>query len=178
MPEEPVTFESSDGVALSGICREPAGKPRAGVVLAHGIMTHKEYGGFHPGLAAEFERHGFESLRFDFRGHGESGGKPEQMTIAGEVEDLAAAIQFLSHRHASPVGIVGTSLGAAIAVLYAARARQPPFALALLSAVLDFRRTIAKVQASLMGSAASLQSVPEAGAPSHQQDIDHIPHHV
>jgi len=141
LSEEAVTFESSDGLALSGILRRIEGKPKAGIILAHGIMTEKHYGGFYPALAAELARHGFESLRFDFRGHGESGGKPADMTIAGEVRDLAAAVQVLrrhKHRH---LGIVGTSFGAGIAVLYAAQTRRRPFALVLLSSVLDYRRT-------------------------------------
>lgn len=134
-------FESSDGVALSGILRRIKRKPKASIVLAHGIMTEKDYGGFYPALAADLAGHGFESLRFDFRGHGESEGRPEEMTIAGEVKDLAAAVRLL-RRHKPPhLGIVGTSVGAGIAVLYAARARRHPFALVLLSSVLDYRRT-------------------------------------
>ena len=81
------------------------------------------------------------SRAFDFRGHGESGAKPEQVTITGEVKDLAAAVSFLRRRRVSRFGIVGTSLGAGVAVLYAAQARRPPFAMALLSPVLDYRRT-------------------------------------
>ena len=141
MAEQPVTFESSDGVALSGILRRIEGKPKAGIILSHGIMTEKDYGGFYPALAAELGRHGFESLRFDFRGHGESEGKPEQMTIAGEVRDLAAAVQLLKRHHPPHLGIVGTSFGAGVAVLYAAQVRRRPFALVLLSSVLDYRRT-------------------------------------
>lgn len=140
LPEGPVTFESSDGVALSGILRRIEGKPKAGIILAHGIMTEKDYGGFYPALAAELARHGFESLRFDFRGHGESEGKPGEMTIAGEVRDLAAAVRLLKRHKPPHLGIVGTSFGAGIAVLYAAHARRRPFALVLLSSVLDYRR--------------------------------------
>ena len=141
LPEEPVTFESSDGVALSGILRRIDGTPKAGMILAHGIMTEKDYGGFYPALAAALARHGYESLRFDFRGHGESEGTPGEMTIAGEVRDLAAAVRLLRRRHPPHLGIVGTSFGAGIAVLYAAQVRQRPFALVLLSSVLDYGRT-------------------------------------
>jgi alpha-beta hydrolase superfamily lysophospholipase len=140
LPEEPLTFESRDGVALSGILSTIEGNPKGGIILAHGIMTNKDYGGFYPALATELARHGFESLRFDFRGHGISAGKPADMTIAGEIEDLGAAVRVLSRR-GRPVGIVGTSLGAGVAVLWAAKTRTPPFAMVLLSPVLDFRRT-------------------------------------
>lgn len=135
-----MTFESTDGVILSGIYRSVEGSPKAGVVLAHGILVEKNYGGFYPALATTLAREGLESLRFDFRGHGESEGRLEEMTIAGEVEDLASAVRFLSSRQASHVGVVGTSLGAGVAVVYAAQARRTPFALVLLSSILDFRR--------------------------------------
>ncbi len=140
MPEERVAFRSSDGLSLVGILRRTEGRPKKGAILAHGIMTSKDYGGFYPGLANELAQRGIESLRFDFRGHGESEGKSSEMTIGGEVEDLAAAVLFLGRRTRS-VGIVGTSLGAGIAVLLAAKARRPPFALVLVSPVLDYRRT-------------------------------------
>lgn len=135
-----MTFESTGGVSLSGIYRSVEGSPKAGVVLAHGILVEKNYGGFYPALSTALARLGLESLRFDFRGHGESEGRLEEMTIAGEVEDLATAVRFLRGRQASPVGIVGTSLGAGIAVVYVAQARRTPFALILLSSILDFRR--------------------------------------
>ncbi len=140
MPEERVTIESDDGVILTGIHRTPDGSPKAGIVLAHGITTDKDYGGFYPTLASHLASRGFESLRFDFRGHGESGGKLEEMTIAGEVRDLEAAVRLLRNRHTLHVGIVGVSFGAGIAVLFAAQARRLPFALVLLSSILDYRR--------------------------------------
>lgn len=139
--EKPVIFDASDGVTLSGIYHSIEGGPKASVVLAHGIMVHKDFDGFYPALATDLAARGYASLRFDFRGHGETGGKPERMTVAGEVRDLGAAVRFLRHRRAPQVGIVGTSFGAAVAVLYASRTRKLPFALVLLSSVLDFRRT-------------------------------------
>lgn len=140
MPEERVIFESEDGVTLAGTLRITDTTPKAGFVLAHGILTDKDYGGFYAALAAELASRGFDSLRFDFRGHGESEGRLEEMTIAGEVRDLNAAVRFLRNRHVRHVGIVGTSFGAGIAVLYAARADRPPSALVLLSSILDYRR--------------------------------------
>ena len=140
LPEERLTFESEDGVALRGILRPIDSAPKAGIVLAHGMTTDKDYGGFYPALASELANAGFESLRFDFRGHGESEGKLEEMTIAGEVRDLQAAVRLLRNRHTLHLGIVGTSFGAGIAVLFAAQAGRLPFALVLLSSVLDYRR--------------------------------------
>jgi alpha-beta hydrolase superfamily lysophospholipase len=125
---------------LSGIYRSVEGIPKAGIVLAHGILVEKDYGGFYPALATALAKEGLESLRFDFRGHGESEGRLEEMTIAGEVQDLAMAVRVLKSRQAPQIGIVGTSFGAGVAVLYATQARRTPFALVLLSSILDFGR--------------------------------------
>ena len=62
--EEHVKFESDDGVVLSGVYGKIRGTLRACIILAHGIMTHKDYAGFYPRLAMDLSRHGFESLRF------------------------------------------------------------------------------------------------------------------
>ena len=107
--EQRVAFTSRDGVTLSGIYRKTEGTPKAGIVLAHGITVEKDYEGFYPGLSVELARHGFESLRFDFRGHGESEGTPEEMTLTGEVQDLAAAVRFLGRRDCRAVRRTGTS---------------------------------------------------------------------
>ena len=139
---ERVTFKSNDGLTLSGVYRKVSVKSKAGIVLAHGICSSKDYVGFHASLADELAGFGFDTLRFDFRGHGESEGMTENITVAGEVGDLAAAVRFLRTRCSSPTGIVGHSFGGAIAVLYAAEAIQSPFALVLLAPVLDFRRTL------------------------------------
>jgi len=138
--EERVTFESDDGVPLTGMYQRVEGNSKAAIVLAHGICSSKDYAGFQAGLAGELVRRGFDTLRFDFRGHGESGGRSEEMTVAGEVTDLNAAVRFLGNHQASQVGVVGHSLGGGVVVLYAAQANQAPFALVLLAPVLDYQR--------------------------------------
>jgi alpha-beta hydrolase superfamily lysophospholipase len=138
--EDRVSFKSKDGVSLVGMHHKVEDKRRASVVLAHGICSSKDYAGFQVGLANELGSAGFETLRFDFRGHGESGGRSEQMTIAAEVMDLTAAVQFLRRRGARQIAVEGHSFGGGIAVLYASVARVQPFALVLLAPWLDTKR--------------------------------------
>ncbi|MCX6356781.1 MAG: alpha/beta fold hydrolase [Candidatus Aureabacteria bacterium] len=67
---------------------------------------------------------GIAVLRFDFRGCGESEGLFENLSIAGEIGDTVAALNLLRGRpdvDDSRIGILGFSLGGAIAACVAAR---------------------------------------------------------
>ncbi|HUZ36208.1 MAG TPA: alpha/beta fold hydrolase [Streptosporangiaceae bacterium] len=56
------------------------------------------------------------SLRFDFRAHGESEGRQEDLTIAGVVNDIRAAVKQVREAAGSgPVNLIGASFGGGIA---------------------------------------------------------------
>jgi alpha/beta superfamily hydrolase len=112
----------------------PAGKLEAAVRLAEAACAtavvahpHPLYGGtldnpvvFH----AERELHelGLTTLRFNFRGVGESEG--EHDAGRGEVEDLAGAVSWIrGSAPNAPLILVGYSFGAWCAIRYAARDR-------------------------------------------------------
>lgn len=119
---EPVTMQSRRGVRLAGLLHRPAGS-RAGaappvVVLCHGMESTKE-GTKHQALAARLGALGYACLRFDFSYVGESGGRFEDLTISGEVDDLAGAMDFLTGRGFARFGLVGSSLGGTVAIVYA-----------------------------------------------------------
>jgi len=141
MTEKNVSFFSADGTPLHGIVATPPDTPKGAVVLAHGITVEKNEGGFYTRLAEVLATRRWQSLRFDFRGHGESGGRPQDMTIEGEINDLSAAVDLLRQSGWNKVGIVGTSFGAGVAVFHAQRRRETVSRLALLAPVLDYRRT-------------------------------------
>jgi uncharacterized protein len=68
--------------------------------------------------------HGIASLRFDFRGSGESEGSFDEMTPSREIEDVAAAYQFLRSRpeiDSAKLGLLGLSMGGMVAALSVAR---------------------------------------------------------
>jgi putative redox protein len=119
---EAVTMRSRRGVRLAGMLHRPAGVAAVGagpvVVLCHGMESTKE-GTKHQALAARVTARGYACLRFDFSFVGESEGAFEDLTISGEVEDLGGAIDWLTARGATTFGLVGSSLGGTVAVLFA-----------------------------------------------------------
>jgi uncharacterized protein len=117
MNEERVTFESGL-LKLEGMLAKPDGSVRAGVVC----HPHPLYGGsmynnvVDAALQAIWEL-GWASLRFNFRGVGESEGK--HSGGAGEAMDAAAAVKFAtSQAGVRPDGavLVGYSFGAVAAM--------------------------------------------------------------
>ena len=119
---ERVTMTSRRGVRLAGVLHLPAGvvdvAGRPVVVLCHGMESTKE-GAKHQALAARLSARGYVCLRFDFSYVGESEGRFEEITISGEVEDLGGVIDHLAARGATAFGLVGSSLGGTVAVVFA-----------------------------------------------------------
>ncbi len=119
---ERVTMTSRRGIRLAGMLHLPAGVAdaagRPAVILCHGMESTKE-GTKHQALAARLTARGYVCLRFDFSYVGESGGRFEDITISGEVEDLGGAADFLTGRGSTDFGIVGSSLGGTVAVVFA-----------------------------------------------------------
>lgn len=122
---EAVNFESG-GKKLFGVIHRPLIEGKAPAVLCcHG------FGGTKVGrnrlwvmMAEALSQVGVTTLRFDFRGCGDSEGIFSEMTLEGCIQDALAAIQFLENDEkvdSGRMGIVGTSLGGAIAVLTAVR---------------------------------------------------------
>jgi alpha/beta superfamily hydrolase len=118
MNEQQVTFRSDD-LTLEGLYAPPAaGAAAKGAVVCH---PHPQYGGsmynnvVDAALEALWQR-GFATLRFNFRGVGESegvygGGQ-------GEALDAVAAVNYVRGRpglQAGPMVLVGYSFGAAAA---------------------------------------------------------------
>jgi pimeloyl-ACP methyl ester carboxylesterase len=77
--------------------------------------------------------------RFDFRGHGASGGSNEMLRLAGARADVEAVLRLVDEQFgpAVPIIPVGLSFGGAAAV-HAAATRQPCAGLVLWYAVVDY----------------------------------------
>ncbi len=120
--EERVTFASRRGNRLVGIVHSPrVAIPAApGVILCHGMESTKE-GAKHKRLSEMLSSHGVTVLRFDFSYVGESEGDFADLTFRGEVEDLAGAWDFFRARVVGPIGLLGSSMGGTVALLFAAR---------------------------------------------------------
>jgi alpha/beta superfamily hydrolase len=115
MKEEKV-FIPSTGIQLEGLLSIQEASPfRGGVILCH---PHPQYGGDmdHPVIKTAAEaasQEGFSTIRFNFRGVGESGGSYGEGL--GERDDAKAAADYLYSRlknNHSPLILVGYSFGA------------------------------------------------------------------
>lgn len=137
--ETPVVFQN-EGANLVGILTRPAGSgaPRVGIVTAHGWSGYRI--GPH-GIVVDFARRaaelGYPSLRFDFRGRGDSEGEMEQANRASMIADCVCATSFLREQTGCErVVLVGICAGSQVAIGAAAEGARPD-ALLLWSAPLS-----------------------------------------
>lgn len=116
---EKVWFVNSLGQRLAGVVHLPAGGSRMGptVILCHGMMSSKE-GRKQTALAEALCAQGCSVLRFDFSFCGESQGRFEEITFSQEIDDLKHAVAWTKARGARPIGLLGSSMGGAVAILY------------------------------------------------------------
>ncbi|MDE3180917.1 MAG: alpha/beta hydrolase [Acidobacteriota bacterium] len=117
-----VNFASSDGIPLKG-WYIPAHAPDGGAALGTIIYCH----GFHRSriemlpMAVYGHSLGYDGLLFDFRNHGQSGGKVTSLGYWERLDVEAAARYAVSQEDAAqPVIFWGVSMGAAAALMAAA----------------------------------------------------------
>jgi alpha-beta hydrolase superfamily lysophospholipase len=115
---EVANFRSADGVPLRGWLL-PGEPDRPALILCHGYQRSMEETF---GLGVELRHRGFTVMLFDFRGCGHSGG-PYTTIGYHEPEDLVAAAGWLRGRLGPdvPIGVLGISMGGAVAIEGAAR---------------------------------------------------------
>lgn len=126
---EPVTFDTSDGLELSGWFLAASGPaPRVTVLVFNGNAGNRAHRG---PLAAALHRHGVQVLLVDYRGYGGNPGAPSEHGLA--VDGRAARAYLAGRPDVDPSRLVyfGESLGTAVAVNLAVE--HPPAALVLRS---------------------------------------------
>jgi alpha-beta hydrolase superfamily lysophospholipase len=116
---EKIWFSNSLGQRLAGCLQQTDGRDDLGptVVLCHGMMSSKE-GRKQIALAEGLSVSGFSVLRFDFSFCGQSEGHFEEITFTQEIDDVRHAIAWVRQRGAQPIGLLGSSMGGAVAILY------------------------------------------------------------
>ena len=127
LPYDDIHLQTSDDISLHGWF-VPAPQARGTVLFLHGNAGNISH---RLDSVRMFQRLGYSTLIFDYRGYGSSGGAP---TEQGTYRDAEAAWRYLiEQRHIPPCRIVlfGESLGGAVAAGLAAR--QKPAALVIAS---------------------------------------------
>jgi uncharacterized protein len=134
-------FRSLDGLRLIGTLVTPPSPHENAAVLVHGGGVTRDEGGFFARLAMGLAGAGIGSLRFDFRAHGESEGRQEDLTISGVVNDIRAAVDHMRAITGSgSVNLIGTSFGGGISAFFASRYPNQVRRLVLLNPLLNYKK--------------------------------------
>jgi pimeloyl-ACP methyl ester carboxylesterase len=139
--EVPTTVRSKDGLKLAASLVLPTGGASSVTVLVHGGGVTRHEGGFFTRLAEGMAARGVASLRFDLRGHGDSEGRQEDLTIASILNDIHTAI-----RHARdltddvPANLLGASFGGGICGYFAAQHPQLVRRLVLINPLINYKK--------------------------------------
>jgi exosortase A-associated hydrolase 2 len=130
-------FYDSQGDALYGFLHPAEGGPkRTCVVFVHGAFEDRQDAHLITrNVAGALSKRGFNALRFDLYGHGDSAGEFSDASLARWTADTLAAARWLTHETGCDrVALVGVRLGATIAARAAsalAAAGTPPERLVL-----------------------------------------------
>ena len=135
--EKAVRFDSADGLRLAGMFTVPAGDPRSAAVLVHGGGATRDEGGYFTRLAAA----GYTVLRFDLRGHGESEGRQEDLTLCGIANDIRAAVQTAcAETGVAASHLYGTSFSGGVCGWFAVRHPGQVKSLVLANPLLNYKK--------------------------------------
>ena len=111
MKEYKISYKSSENVIIAAN-KIKSNNPNCMVIMAHGINADKEEDGLFTELAYKLALNNCDSLRFDYRGHGESTGSQQEMTIEGETIDLKKSIEYVKEKTDLPIILLSASFGA------------------------------------------------------------------
>lgn len=82
------------------------------IVMCHGFTSDKSSRGRFDYLAQSFQQQGYNVLAFDFSGCGES--DDDSLTLAKKVDDLKAAMMYVTSLGYNKIALFGHSLGARV----------------------------------------------------------------
>src|SRR5262245_39256508 len=108
-----------DKVTIPAIVNVPGVHPEEVYLLLHGLTTDKnEYLDFYTQVARRLAITGIGSVRFDFRGHGESRAPASEFTILNSASDVLACSRWLRDEYPDArQNVLGTSFGAGAGIV-------------------------------------------------------------
>lgn len=127
--QKAVEIKNKEGMTLRGMLHVPEGitEKVPVVCIFHGFTGDKMEPHFiFVKLSRMLADRGIASVRFDFSGSGESDGDFIDMTISKELDDAKVILQYvksLNFIHRNKIGVVGLSLGGAVASMLAGDCR-------------------------------------------------------
>jgi alpha-beta hydrolase superfamily lysophospholipase len=165
----PVVF-GDPGRPLAGRVHEASGQLLGAVVICNpwGYEENCAHAAFQQ-LAHRLSERGFEVLRFDYEGCGDSwGDSTEPQQLARWIASCGAAISFMSERTGCAVGVIGLRMGATLCAL--ASAAHPVAATVLWDPIVNGHRYLRGIRAvSMMG----VKSGPVPSEPGSLMTIGH-----
>jgi dipeptidyl aminopeptidase/acylaminoacyl peptidase len=123
MLQQPISFFNQN-LKLVGTLYKPGGEAPYPAIVVHPASAGERTDPFYDHLKSELPRHGIAVLVFDRRGSGTSEGNPQTAEFEDLAGDVIAAVDALATRpdiDRSRIGLHGTSQGAWIAPIVAAR---------------------------------------------------------
>lgn len=145
MSEKTEFISSFDSTRIPTIMNIPdtVSRPEECIVLLHGLTTSKnEYQDVYRNLAASLAEHGRQSVRFDFRGHGDSKASLDQFNLYNQIFDTLCVVEWVkSIGGIRKFIILGTSYAASVGIYSSYILGKNVPKLVLLAPILDFNRT-------------------------------------
>jgi uncharacterized protein len=112
-------FPGTGGFEICGLYSAPSdAEGKRLVILCHGFASSKN-SGTNQRLVDFLEKKGFHSFRFDFFGHGESGGEFADITITKAVADIISSHRYFYGKGYREFGLIGSSFGGLASILAA-----------------------------------------------------------
>lgn len=114
---EDISF-TVNGDNISGWLYNPKGISKGCIIMSHGFNGTKDC--LLEKYAILFTTEGYSVITYDYRGYGDSDGKPRQMlSVRSQLEDLRGAISFAKGRGFHNILLWGTSAGAQYGIIVA-----------------------------------------------------------
>ncbi|MBN2078349.1 MAG: alpha/beta fold hydrolase [Spirochaetes bacterium] len=153
-------FRNNLGQRLTGRIYHASAALDTGIVFSHGLFSSKD-GYKITRLSDAIVSTGIPLMTFDFSFAGESEGRIADLSVLQETKDLAAAIRWASDNLGwRRFHLMGSSMGAAVTLLYASEYPAVIESLVLIATPVDLRRL---VFAGAGLDATALSSLPEEG---------------